>query len=376
MIARRASILLLIFSLGVLPVSPGAGTHRLVGLSEFKHLMIQLSEPEGYFDTDNFISNERAYLKILTDLRRNGLRGGAYLGVGPDQNYSYIAEVQPQIAIIVDIRRQNALEHLYFKSLFQLSRSRAQFLERLFGRNIDRSAFSSKECSISELLRRIDDASQNKAFEAERETEAVRIIQSWNLDLTRADYASIHLVARAFFQNGLDLKFTSYNRPPRPDYPSYRQLLLETDSNGTQCNYLATEERFLFVKQLHQENRVIPIVGDLGGEAALRQTAEELRKWKIPLRCLYVSNVEFYLFGSERWKRYVQNVSHLPRDPGALLIRSYASSWQPSPPHVPGYYMGTQLTTIDRFLRDELAGSNKNYWDLVLRAQSPWSPVK
>jgi hypothetical protein len=107
-------------------------------------------------------------LKILTDLRRNSVSGGAYLGVGPDQNYSYIAEVQPQIAIIVDIRRQNALEHLYFKALFQLSRSRTQFLERLFGRKIAVSSFSSRECSLSELLRRIDDASQDKPFEIER----------------------------------------------------------------------------------------------------------------------------------------------------------------------------------------------------------------
>jgi hypothetical protein len=371
MIARIASIFLLIFSLGALPVAPGAGTHRFLGLSEFGHLMIRLSEPEGYFDTDNFISNERAYLKILTDLRRKGVRGGAYLGVGPDQNYSYIVEIQPQIAIIVDIRRQNALEHLYFKSLFELSGSRAQFLERLFGKKIHSSSFSSKECGISELLQRIDMASQNKVFEAEKESEATRTIQSWNLDLARADYDSIHFVARAFIQNGLDLRFTSYNRPPRPDYPSYRQLLLETDSNGIQSNYLATEERFLFLKRLHEENRIIPIVGDLGGEAALRQTAEELRRWRISVKCLYVSNVEFYLFGSERWKKYVQNVSYLPRDPNALLIRSYANSWWPSPLHVPGYYMGTQLTSIARFLADELAGNNKSYWDLVRRAQSP-----
>ena len=85
---------------------------------------------------------------------------------------------------------------------------------------------------------------------------------------------------------------------------------------------------------------------------------------------MYVSNVEFYLFGSERWKKYVENVSYLPRDTGALLIRSYTNSWWSSAPHIPGYYMGTQLTPIAKFLADELAGDNKNYWDLVLRAQS------
>jgi hypothetical protein len=370
MIARRASILLLIFSLGAFLVVSGTGAQKPVDLTEFARLMTRLSEPEGYFDTDNFISNERAYLKILTGLRQKGIHGGAYLGVGPDQNYSYIAELRPHIAIIVDIRRQNALEHLYFKSLFQLSRSRTQFLERLFGRKVDSDSLPSRELSISELLRRIDNGSKNQAFEAEKESEAIGAIRSWKLDLGRGDYDSIRSVASAFFQNGLDLKFNSYNRPPRPDYPSYRQLLLETDSDGIQANYLATEERFLFVKQLHQENRIIPIVGDLGGQVALRKTAEELRRRKIPLKCLYVSNVEFYLYGSERWKEYVQNVSYLPRDSDALLIRSYANSWRLSPAQAPGYYMGTQLTLLARFLADEFAGNNKNYWDLVLRAQS------
>jgi hypothetical protein len=369
MIRLFASILIIIVSLPALSVAPAAAPRVFIGISEFGPLMSQLSEPEGYFDTDNFISNERAYLKVLGNLRRSGLRGGAYLGVGPDQNYSYIAELQPQVAIIVDIRRQNAMEHLYFKSLFQLSRSRAEFLERLFGRNIGSSALSSKECDISELLRRIDEASQDKTSEAEKEAEAVRTIRSWKLDLSRVDYDSIHLVARAFVQNGLDLVFTSYNRPPRPDYPSYRQLLLEMDSDGIQSNYLASEERFLFLKKLHKENRIIPIVGDLAGEEALRQAAAQLRKWNIPLRCLYVSNVEFYLFGSERWKKYVRNIMNLPRDQRALLIRSYASSLQASPPQVPGYYMGTQLTAISGFLGDELAGNNKNYWDLITNAQ-------
>ena len=51
-----------------------------------------LSEPGGYFDTDNLISNERSYLQVVPDLRRLSVRGGAYIGVGPDQNFSYIAE--------------------------------------------------------------------------------------------------------------------------------------------------------------------------------------------------------------------------------------------------------------------------------------------
>jgi hypothetical protein len=369
MFARRVFITLLVVCTSSVLLPLRTAGRQLVGIAEFAHLMRGLSEPEGYFDTDNFISNERSYLKIIPDLKRKCVPGGAYVGVGPDQNYSYIAEVQPRIAIIIDIRRQNVLEHLYFKSLFQLSWSRAQFLERLFGRNINSGSLSSGEIALSELLQRIDKAPQDNGFENAKEAEAIWIIQSWNLDLTKADYVSIHYVARAFIENGLELKFSSYNRPPRPYYPSYRQLLLETDPKGIQSNYLASEERFRFIKQLHEENRIVPIVGDLGGEEALRKSAEELRKRKIPVTCLYVSNVEFYLFGTDRWNKYVQNISKLPRDPGALLIRSYADSWRPALPQIPGYYMGTLLTSIAGFLNDEFAGNNKSYWDLVMRAR-------
>ena len=78
-----------------------------------------LSEPDGYFDTDNLISNERSYLEVLPELERRNVRGGAYIGVGPDQNFSYIAHIRPSVAFILDIRRDNLLLHLLFKALFQ-----------------------------------------------------------------------------------------------------------------------------------------------------------------------------------------------------------------------------------------------------------------
>ena len=86
--------------------------------ASFASRIEQLSEPEGEFDTDNLISNEQAYLDVIPALRAAGTSGGAYIGVGPDQNFSYIASVRPAIAFIVDRRRDNLLLHLLFKALF------------------------------------------------------------------------------------------------------------------------------------------------------------------------------------------------------------------------------------------------------------------
>src|SRR3989442_2839045 len=75
----------------------------------FAAQIASLSERGGYFDTDNLISNESSYLQVLPELRRRNVHGGAYLGVGPDQNFTYIAQVRPAAAVIVDIQRDNLL---------------------------------------------------------------------------------------------------------------------------------------------------------------------------------------------------------------------------------------------------------------------------
>ena len=85
----------------------------------FAALVERLSESGGYFDTDNLISNESSYLHVMGALREIGVRGGAYIGVGPDQNFSYIARIRPSIAFIIDIRRDN-LDDYRFESLLNI----------------------------------------------------------------------------------------------------------------------------------------------------------------------------------------------------------------------------------------------------------------
>src|SRR5688572_28008824 len=93
-------------SLGVLcpqrsrPPAPSANDAEI----RLATLSAQLSEPEGYFDTDNLISNESSYLQVADQLDQAVPTGGVYLGVGPDQNFSYIARVRPRYAFILDIR--------------------------------------------------------------------------------------------------------------------------------------------------------------------------------------------------------------------------------------------------------------------------------
>src|SRR5947208_3733893 len=106
------------------------------GLSatEFSRLFRALSEEGGYFRSDNFTSNETSYLHVVDKLRELGATGGAYIGVGPEQNFTYIAKVRPRIAFIIDIRRQAMIQHLMFKAVFQLAPDRVHYLSLLLSK--------------------------------------------------------------------------------------------------------------------------------------------------------------------------------------------------------------------------------------------------
>ena len=59
------------------------GLAESIPAAEFSRIVNEFSEPEGFFRSDNFVSNETSYLHVVDKLKRLGASGGAYLGVGP-----------------------------------------------------------------------------------------------------------------------------------------------------------------------------------------------------------------------------------------------------------------------------------------------------
>src|SRR5205085_11110284 len=101
---------------------------------DFWSLVTDYSEPDGFFRSDNLVSNERTFQEVIPELKKRALANGVYLGVGPDQNFTYIGTLKPRIAFIVDIRRGNLDQHLFYKALIEMSSDRLDFLSRLFAR--------------------------------------------------------------------------------------------------------------------------------------------------------------------------------------------------------------------------------------------------
>jgi hypothetical protein len=331
--------------------------------SGFAAQIAQLSEPGGYFDTDNLISNESSYLQVLPELKRRGIRGGAYIGVGPDQNFTYIAETRPSVAYIVDIRRDNVLLHLLFKAVFHESRTRVEYLSMLFGRAAPRDLEAWRQAPVDKLAAYVQDAPRADAPPLQARID--RVVRSFGVPLSDADLQTIAAFRRRFAEAGLSLRFQSTGRPPQWDYPTYADLLVDRDAAGRQAHFLASEDGYQFVRDLQARDLVIPVVGDLSGALAVARIGKAITARGDRLATFYVSNVEFYLFRAGTFDRFVANLRQLPRAGNAVLIRSFFGRGVPLSLARPGDNSVSQVASIDELLRGIAAGRVRGYADLA-----------
>jgi hypothetical protein len=353
---------------GSAPSAAAQATVRALPDSTFASLVARISEPGGYFDTDNLLSNERGYLKVMGALDRIGVRGGAYVGVGPDQNFSYIARIRPDIAFIVDIRRDNLLHHLLLRALVTRAPTRAGFLAGLFGREPPPDPSAWRDRPVEDVLAFVETAPSDSSRVAALDAEVARAVASFGVPLTDAELATIRRFHHTFIRAGPALRFTSYGRAPRPYYPTYRQLLIETDVDGRQASWLADAASYTFVREMERAGRIVPVVGDLGGGHAVREIGNVLSEMKIPLSAFYVSNVEFYLVQQGTIDAWIANLATLPATPEALVIRSVFPNYRRDHPSaVPGYYAAQTLQPVATLV----SGGFRDYWDLVTRDVLP-----
>ena len=342
---------------------PQAATTVEVSIEQFGRYIDEWSEPEGYFDSDNFISNETSYLHVIDQLHKQVKPGGIYLGVGPDQNFSYIVHTHPMLAVITDIRRQNMLEHLWYKAIFAMSANRLEFLCNLASREIPRTKPGT---SLEQIAAAVQQSpTSEKLFLKNLSSVKSLLTEKYRLRLSTADLEKIEYVYRTFWQEGLELRFSSIGRNNAANYPTFEDLLLETDLQGRQQSYLSSEELFQELKKFEAENRLIPIVGDFAGPHAFKAVGTFLKNNGLRLTTFYTSNVEFYLFNSPSWPRFVSNVRGLPLAPDSVFIRSYFGNGRRHPLNVSGHRSTSLIKPMVSFLADYDAGRLTDYWDIV-----------
>src|SRR5262245_802638 len=300
----------------------------------FWKLIEEFSEDGGYFQSENFSSNEQGYQMLIPLLQTTVKPGGVYLGVGPEQNFQYIASLKPKIAFIIDIRRQNMIQHLMYKAAFELSANRADFLSVLFSRK--RPDGLSDASTPDELFSRYLVAPKDEALaDANRKALKDQLLQRHGFSLSKDDERTIDHVFDVFAAFGPTLNYSSNIDPLGRAMPGrggsnnvyYADLMVLVDGNGVNRSYLASEDSFRFMKQLEEKNLLIPVVGNFGGPKAIRAVGQYLKDHGATVSAFYLSNVEQYLFrppdgSSPIHMRFYDSVGTLPLDPSSTFIRS------------------------------------------------------
>src|SRR5687768_4838898 len=343
-----------------------------IGDETFWRMVSDYSEPGGFFRSDNFVSNEITFQWVLPELAKTTKTGGVYMGVGPDQNFTYIVAMQPKIAFIVDIRRQNMLHHLLYKALIEMSPDRADFLSRLFSR--PRPQGLDPAAGAAALFQAYATAAPDSGLFS-RNAAAVKehLVGKHKFGLTTDDLRTIEYVYTAFFAAGPDLTY-SFTMPGRGSsmmfygrrMPTYAELQMESDGDGVQRGYLATEANYRVLRDLERNNLIIPLVGDFAGDKALRSVGKFVRENGATITAFYTSNVEQYLFQSDDWRRFFSNVATLPVDTSSTFIRAvFNFNTMPSTTGTPGPRSRTMLAPIAEQVRAFADGRLQTYWDVI-----------
>jgi hypothetical protein len=285
--------------------------------AEFRGLMDGLSEPAGSFDiSDNLVSNEP---RVAENARWITSSGGAYIGVGPEQNFTYIAQARPEIAFVIDIRRENRNLHLLYKALFELSRDRADFASMLFSRL--RPTDLSSRASADALFDAFGRVAPSSALLVQTVSLVrAKLMEGHGLPLTSADLDDIQRALTAFYEAGPAIDFWGTRKAdPKSLRPSDRKLMTMVDNTGQARSFLSSEGAFAFVKDLHVRNLIVPLVGDFGGAGVIRRVGAYVAQHGAVVTTFYGSNVPVYLTVQQH-RAYCGHLASLPAARGASYV--------------------------------------------------------
>jgi hypothetical protein len=304
---------------------------------DFWQLITDFSEPDGTFRSDNLLSNEIFLQYVIPDLVKGGVRlNRVYMGVGPEQNFTYSAALRPRMVFIVDIRRGNLQLHLMYKALFELSSDRTDFIFRLFSRR--RPEGLSSKASANDIFEALNKAEPSELlFKQNLKVVQDQLSRKHRFPLNADDFKGIEYIYSNFSWHGPGLTYWSSNSRAT-SAPTYWDLMVADDGKGQMRSYLVSEENFQFLKELHEKNLFVPVVGNFAGPKAIRAVGRYLKERDASVAAFYLSNVEQYLGREGTWSTFCSNVASLPLDDTSMFIRSVRNA-----SYTPGIGLSNEL---------------------------------
>jgi len=337
----------------------------------FWKMVVDLSEPDGSFQFENFLSNELGYQYVIPRLLQITRPGGVYMGVAPEQNFTYIAAMKPKMAFIIDIRRQNMIELLMYKSFFEMSETRADFISKLFARK--RPEGLSEKSTASQMFNAYSLVPPDPDL-YQQNLKAMKdlLVKTHKFGLKPADLDgtfSIGYVYSTFVDAGPSLDYSTGGRGAGANNPTYADLMVIDDGTGENRSYLATEENYRFIREMEKKNLIVPLVGDFSGPKTVRAVGDYVRDRNATIEAFYLSNVEQYLFNDAASADFYNNVATLPLASSSTFIRSFSGGG------FGGGFGGGQfrfvstLSSMKTLLEEFKAGRVRQYGDVRMLSQ-------
>lgn len=198
--------------------------------------------------------------------------GGAYVGVGGDQAYSFIAMARSEWAWVMDYDPRVVDHHKRMRAFILEAETPEQFIELW-------SSASSKR-ALEVIERQHGDTEEHAKL--------------------RRGYLATRERLHVYFRE-------------------------QADDQGKVEGYgwLATPEHYAYVRRLYQQGRIMPIKGDLLGVESLRTVALAARALGVPVRVFYTSNAPIS-WGGQITDPYRDNVLGLPFDRRSIVLQTTA----------------------------------------------------
>jgi len=357
--------------LGAMPVQTAALPSE-INDKDFWQMIVNLSEQGGTYHYENFVSNELQYQDVVPALKATTKPGGVYIGVGPEQNFTYAEVLQSKLAFVIDIRRQNMVELLMYKALFDMSPNRADFVSNLFSR-VRPTGLDTKTNSAAMFV-----AYENAKVNANLLAKNLQAIKAYmtkhSYQLTSEDLSNIDKILTVFSRGGPGINYNFASPTPAvgpPAEATYARLMNTTDITGRNSSFLATEENYLYVREMQRKNLIVPLVGDFAGPAVIRNVANYLNEHKATVGVFYISNVETYLSDPQKLTFYT-NVTSLPVDSSSMFIRHILGNpargltwWMPGMSNV------STVAHMSEFISQIKSGRRPTFQEIVRETKDP-----
>ena len=293
-------------------------------LNDLVQLALRDAVPPSNYVMDCFVTSEVAHNDVIAKCRPgSGESTGAFIGVGPCQNLTYIGALRPRVAIICDSRLDNLIEHLMFKLLIERSADPLDYLLALFSRvHTDRPA-TEDLTRAEDLVAAFDAAAVDMStFRDNLEwlrSEAKRRWEFGEEHLTRLSY-----VYGQFLERQLEITAVNKECADALGSPTLRDVILASNSYRRNFHFLADAGRFAYVREMQQADRVIPMLGNFCSPASIELINAVLAEHGERADTLYLSNIEDHILG-----RYIlgpHGVTSEP-NPDGLFTGAYARGY-------------------------------------------------